>query len=181
VTKLSKQQMEAAQAFANATLSVFKLPTGRVHPPTLIAATARMAGTYLFRSFDLPLPGIQPGQPVLSDAANRQGPELIEIAAGILARLGIDIGEPPSKPDTDPAHKPMLPFLDTQQKLEAAYAPIRTEFALSEREAALAASVATALLIRHSAQALDPGVAFGIAAYGFIEGSKTAPAPMAAG
>jgi hypothetical protein len=34
------------------------------------------------------------------------------------------------------------------------------------------------LLIKHFAQVLDANVAFGIAAYGFVEGSKTAPDPV---
>jgi hypothetical protein len=58
---LSKQQMDAAQEFANATVSALKLAQG-VHPPTLVAATARMAGTYLFRSLGLDVPGVSLGQ-----------------------------------------------------------------------------------------------------------------------
>jgi hypothetical protein len=45
-------------------------------------------------------------------------------------------------------------------------------------EAAQAGAVATALLIRHCAQILDPNTAFGIAALGFVEGTKTAPEPV---
>ena len=45
-------------------------------------------------------------------------------------------------------------------------------------EAAQAGAVATALLIRHCAQILDPSTAFGIAALGFVEGTKTAPEPV---
>ena len=41
-----------------------------------------------------------------------------------------------------------------------------------------AGAVATALLIRHCAQTLDPNTAFGIAASGFVEGTKTAPEPV---
>ena len=72
----------------------------------------------------------------------------------------------------------MLEFLDTQKKLEPLYATIKARLSLSPQEAAQAAAVATALLIRHCVKVLDPGVAFGIAAYGFVEGSKTAPAPL---
>jgi len=137
-----------------------------------------MAGTYLFRSFGLNLPGVSPGQAVLSEAANEHGPLLIQVAAGILSRVGVKLDNAASGKTTEAKHKPMLEFLETQVTLEAAYAPIKARFALSEREAALAASVATALLIRHCAKALEPNVAFGIAAFGFIEGTKTAPAPI---
>jgi hypothetical protein len=74
--------------------------------------------------------------------------------------------------------KSVLEFLDTQKKLEPLYAPIKTHRGLSAHEAAQAAAVATALLIRHCAKILDANVAFGIAVYGFIEGSKTAPEPV---
>jgi len=52
MTALSKQQLDAAQEFATATIEALKLLNG-VHPGTVVAATARMAGSYLFRSFGL--------------------------------------------------------------------------------------------------------------------------------
>jgi hypothetical protein len=174
---LRKQQLDAAQEFATATIAALKLPNG-VHPATVVAATARMAGTYLFRSFALALPGVKPGQAVLSEAANEQAPVLMQIAAGILDRVGIRLGDAESGKTTDPGHRPMLEFLDTQRLLEPLYAPIKARHGLTTPEAAQSVAVATALLIRHGARFLDTNVAFGIAAYGFIEGSKTAPDPV---
>ena len=168
--------MDAAHEFANATLSALKLSRG-IHPPTVIAASARMAGPYLFRSFGLRLPGVLPGHVVLSEAASEQAPLLIQIAVNTLARIGIRIANSPPAPDADAdaKSKPMLGFLDTQRKLESVYAPIRAKCGLTAGQAAQGAAVATALLIRHCAKAVDPNLAFGIAVYGFIEGSKTAP------
>jgi len=177
MTTFSKQQIDAAQEFANVTLSALKLGQG-VHAETVVAATARMAGTYLFRSFGLKLPGVKPGQAVLSEAANEQGPLLIQIAGGVLSRIGIKLDNSQSGGVASSKNKPMLEFLDTQKKLEPLYAPIRARRGLSAPEAAQAAAVATALLIRHFAKVLDPNIAFTIAAYGFIEGSKTAPEPV---
>ena len=54
-TTLTKQQMDAAGEFANATIAALKVGEG-AHPPTVVAASARMAGIYLFRSFGLKLP-----------------------------------------------------------------------------------------------------------------------------
>jgi hypothetical protein len=68
-------------------IAAIKVPGG-IHPATVIAASARMAGTYLFRSFELNLQGVKPGQVVLSaQAAQREG-ELIQVALGSLARFG---------------------------------------------------------------------------------------------
>src|SRR5262249_42377751 len=177
MTTLSKQQMDAAQKFANIAISALRL-SQVVHAETVVAATARMAGTYLFRSFGFKVTGLKPGQAVLSDAANEQGPLLIQIAGAVLSRIGIKLDNSQSGGTTNSDNKPMLEFLETQKKLEPLYAPVKARLGLSGEEAAQAAAVATALLIRHCANVLDPNIAFGIAAYGFVEGSKTAPEPV---
>jgi hypothetical protein len=66
--------------------------------------------------------------------------------------------------------------LETQKILEAPFAAIRDKYGLSDGEAADSVAVATAVLIKNCASLLDPHVGFGLAVYGFIEGSKTAPA-----
>ena len=173
---LTKPQMDAALEFATATIAALKVEKG-VHPETLVVASARMAGAYLFRSFGLKLPGVAPGQAVLSVEASEESPALIRTAAGALAMIGIRLANAPPAEATDPKHKPMLDFLETQRRLEPVYAPIRARHGLSSKESAHAAAGAVALLIRHCAKALDPSVAFAIASYGFMEGSKTAPDP----
>ena len=173
MTTLTKQQMDAAGEFANATIAALTVGKG-VHPATVVAASARMAGIYLFRSFGLKLSGVTPGQVVLSAEANEQAPDLIQIAAGILSRIGIKIADRPPDTPADAKNKPTLGFLDTQKKVEPLYTPIKEKFGLSDQQAAQSVAAGTALLIRHCAKFLDPNVAFGIAAYGFIEGSKTA-------
>src|SRR5262244_3171907 len=92
MTTLTKQLMDAAGEFANATIAALKVGEG-VHPATIVAASARMAGIYLFRSFGFEVREVPPGQIVLSEEANEQAPLLIQIAAGILQRIGIQIPE----------------------------------------------------------------------------------------
>jgi hypothetical protein len=174
---LTKQQLDAAQEFATASVATLRSADG-IHPGTVVAATARMAGTYLFRSFQLHLPGAEPGQAVLSEKANTQGPDLIETAARLLARIGIPIDASRAGNAVPEKDQPTLAFLESQRLLEPAYAPIRARFSLSNEQAAHAVATATSLLIRHCARALDPSVAFSIAAYGFVEGTKTAPDPV---
>jgi hypothetical protein len=174
---LSKQQLDAAQEFATATIEALKLPNG-VHPGTIVAATARMAGTYLFRSLGLKLPGVKPGQFVLSVEANEQWPQLINIAGDALSKMGIKIDNAQAGKEIELKHKPVLEILDTQKKLEPMYAPIKDRCGFSDQETAHSVAVATALLIRHAAKFLDPSMAFNIAVYGFVEGSKTAPEPI---
>jgi hypothetical protein len=174
---LSKQQTDAAQEFATATIEALKMPNG-VHPGTVVAAAARMAGTYLFRSLGLKLPEVKPGQFVLSIEANEQWTQLTQIALDCLARVGIQVDNTQAGKAIDQKHKPMLEFLDTQKKLEPMYAPIRERYGFSSLEAAQSVVVATVLLIRHSAKFLDPDTALNIAVYGFVEGAKTVPEPV---
>jgi hypothetical protein len=51
---LSKPEMDAAQAFANAAVAALQ-DGGKMHARAVVAGRARMAGTYLFRSFGLKL------------------------------------------------------------------------------------------------------------------------------
>ena len=177
MTVISKQQLDAAQEFATVTIEALKLPNG-VHPGTVVAATARMAGTYLFRSFNLKLPGVKPGQAVLSNEANEQWPQLINIAADALSRMKIAIDNTQAGKEIEPRHKPMREFLETQKKLEPMYAPIKECYSFPMQEAAHSVAVATALLINHAKKFLDPTMAFNIAVFGFVEGAKTAPEPV---
>ena len=178
--ELGKKLSDCATEYANTTISALKFPGG-VHPPTVIAACARMAGTSLFRSFALHLPNAKPGQAVLSSEADQHSPMLLRTAAGILATLGITLPASPNGELPDDKAKPMHGFLQTQRLLEPLFLPIQAKYALSARQAGQAAAIATALLIHHFAKHLAPSVAFGLAAFSFVEGSKTAPEPVTLG
>jgi hypothetical protein len=73
MSSLSQQQKAAAETFVRVVIDALKTDKG-VHAETAVAAMARMAGTFLFRSFAFPPSDITPGQAVLSDMANDQGP-----------------------------------------------------------------------------------------------------------
>ena len=175
--EISQTQMDAAERFADATIRDLQDERG-VHAETAIAGTARMAGTFLFRSFGFPLADATPGLPVLSEQANEQGPRLMQILGGVLEQMGIVVDQEVISRPTDPENEPLLAFLESQQRLEPEFEVIRTRFGLSLVEAADAAAIATAMLIRQCSEVLDPSIAFGIALYGFVEGTKTFPSPM---
>ena len=174
---LSQQQIEAAQEFVNTTIDTLKTERG-VHAETAIAGAARMAGTFLFHSFGFKLDGVKAGQPVLSDKANEQGPQLIQILGSVLSHVGITLDNEQLGKSPSTENQPLLGFLETQRQLEPRYIKIKDRLGLSLQEAAESAAVASALLIQQSAQVLNPNVAFGVAVYGFIEGTKTAPEPL---
>ena len=167
----------SAKEFAGIAANAF-VSNGNMHPGTVLAALARMGGTYLFRSFNLSLQGVVPGQAVLSVAADSEAPKLLQIVGAVLANAGIAIDNTQAGTPTDPKHRPALTFLVTQRKLEAAFNPIKERDALTDLEAAHAAAAAAAMVIQHCAKVMDPTVGFGIAAFAFIEGAKTAPDPV---
>jgi hypothetical protein len=174
---LSKQQLDSAQEFATAAIATMRTPEG-LHPGTVIAATARMAGTFLFRSFRLPLPPLPPGQPVLSENANTTLPSLVDATARLLARIGISLEGFRGDAPVAPKDQPTLGFLETQRVLDPAFRPIQVRFGFDDEQTAYALTAATALLIRHCAKALDPQVGFAIAIYSYVEGAKTVPLPL---
>lgn len=177
MTTLTDPQVAAAQAFANATIDALRTERG-VHAETAVAGAARMAGTFLFRSFAFPAEGLQPGQAVLSDQANDEGPELIGILGGVLSHIGVTLENDKLGAAASDEHRPALDFLATQKLLEPRYREIQSQHGLTGKEAAQASAVAAAFLVQQCAQVLDPHAAFGIAVYGFIEGAKTVPDPV---
>jgi hypothetical protein len=88
MSSTAEKQFAAAREFN--TVIVDKLTNEKgVHANTAIAAAARMAGTFLFRSFNLPLQNLEPGAAILSDAANEKGPFLYDLMSGVLQQMNV--------------------------------------------------------------------------------------------
>lgn len=147
-----------------------------VHAETAIASAARLAGSLLLRSFKLNVPGAEPGAIILSVEANQEGPQLIGIMSSILGRFGLDLDE--EKLGGDRAKRGEEPRLSVVQSLELLQEDalrITEENGLGLKEAAEAAAMATAFIVKECATSIGAEVGFNVAAFGFIEGSKTAP------
>jgi hypothetical protein len=177
LTTFSEVHANVAKELANATVTTFTLE-GSVHPGTVVAATARMAGTYLFRSLRLDLPGVQPGQAVLFEPANEKTQVLIRIAAAIVETLGITLDNTRAAEPLEEKHQPRLSILETQRKLEPVYRAITDRSGMSDYDGARASAVAAAMLIFQCAKTLEPNMGFSILSYGIVEGAKTAPDPV---
>ena len=102
----------------------------------------------------------------------------MEILSGALLDLGISLNNEETSGPVPLENEPKLDFLDTQKKLEPRFTITTKNLGLSPKEASEAAALAVALLIQQAASVLNPNTAFAIALYGFIEGSKTYPAPV---
>src|SRR5262245_34209088 len=153
------------------------LGAGRaVHPETAVACSARLAGSLLFRSFNLNIEDVKPGTVVLSNEANEQGPQLVNILGAMVEHFGVTIDA--KKLQRQPnarGRDPELSVLQSLQLLQDKALELVSESGLSLVEASHAAAIATAFIVKECARDISGEEGFNIAAYGFIEGSKTMP------
>ena len=175
---ITQQQIDAAQEFANTVVSELRTDKG-VHAETAVASVARMAGTFLFRSFGFQLPDVEPGGVVLSEQANEAGPRLIQVLAGALAEIGVALdeqklgatrlaGEPAEARLPGNPEAPRAAVLGHPRRGTGSRSSKRPTPGPSPRRSSCTSAPSV----------LDPNVAFGVAVYGFIEGTKTAPHPV---
>ncbi|MFN3587046.1 MAG: hypothetical protein ACK4UT_06040 [Moraxellaceae bacterium] len=172
MSRLRPEQLSAATAFAEATLAALPDADG----VTRVSACARMAGSFLFRNFAHALNRPAPGSVLSLPVAGAHGPRLIGLLQNALARLGLAVDAGRAELEHDSLATPALGFLASQSRLAPAFEPIRQQQGLSLEEAADAAAVAVAMLIKQGERTLPAQAAFAIAVYAFIEGSKTVPA-----
>ena len=144
-----------------------------IHPGTAITSCARLAGSFLFRSFNFPAKNISPGNVVLSDQANEKGPVLINILGWTLGNFDIHIDT--NKLNEASKTESNLSFLDTLNLLQNKAALIMNKNKLNFEQMAHAFAMAAAFLIKECQQDLPVESGFNTAIYGFIEGSKTYP------
>jgi hypothetical protein len=146
-----------------------------VHSETAIAAAARMAGTFLLRSFNFPLADVNPGSAVFSDAANDHGPILIQTLVAGLAALKVSLDQARLSGKIPKENNPQISVTETQALVERQFREVSDKIGLTPEQSAHACALAAARLIQMTGSVLDPNVGFSVAAYGFVEGTKTAP------
>ena len=173
----TKPQFAAAKRYVDIVVREFRTDKG-VHAETAIAAAARMAGTFLFRSFNFPLKDIEPGSAVLSDAANDHGPLLIQTLGAALNALRVELDQSKLSGGVPDDNRPHVTLTETQARVESSFRDVSARLGLTAEQSAHACALAAAQLIQLSAGALDPNIGFSVAAYGFVEGAKTAPVPF---
>lgn len=171
---LEQRISECGKAMAMAAVPVYTL-NGSVHPPTLVAACARMSGYYLLRSSGGVTAAMKPGETILSPQASEKTPVLLRTCAAILASLGHSLPASPPQPLVDAANTPREDFLQTQSRLVPVFAPLLARFGLDHYDAARSAAVAAAITIHTVSKHLELTRGYGAAAFAFMEGSRTVP------
>jgi len=144
-----------------------------IHPGTAISAAARLAGSFMFRSFGFNLTDIKPGTAVLSEQANEKGPALINVMGGSLINMGLHLDN--EKINNSSNAQSNVSFPDSLNLIQQEAHDIMTGNTLSFEEMAYACAMATAFIVKECQNELPVESGFNTAIYGFIEGSKTCP------
>jgi hypothetical protein len=168
------KQIEAASAFNQVIITKLTNEKG-VHAETAISAVARMAGTYILRASGVPLEKFAPGTSILVDFANEQGQQVLGLVDQALASLGVPFDSGRLNYDLEAANNPQIDLQATQSLLDPSFQATAARFGLTDLQTAASLAIAVAFLIQQCAGFLDPHVAYVVATYGMVEGSKTVP------
>ncbi len=170
------QITEQQHSAANAIIELIASDLGKkraVHPGTAIASCARLAGSFMFRSFNHHLKNLPPGSAILSEVANEKIPELINVMVWTLENLEVSIDT--KKLENNKETESNLNFLDTLNRLQNKAATIMNQNKLNFEQMAFSCAMATAFIIKECQKDLDPERGFNTAVFSFIEGCKTYP------
>ena len=173
----TQPQLNAANKYIKLVLDTFAKRADAT-PESAISATAIMAGTFLFRSFNFSLKqDVAPGTVVLSEQANICGELLITTLCSGLNVLKVEIDQ--NKVDLyAKKYKQQMTVNQAQECLEKSMRAVSAKHNLTDEQAAHACALAAAALIEESAAHLDVHLGFYAAVFGFISGTKTAPIPL---
>lgn len=179
-----KKRYDAAMEFVAALQERTPLVGGKPHAATVLAVTARLAGSSLFRSMNYKDKEIQPGIVVLSDEVNEAWPRLMNQFAFYCKQNGVDVMSRPMVTDFPEPYKPLMSVEQVLAEYQDQYHEIMKKHGLDYLQGAWAGMVVTSIVFEYQckkAKDIDPFVAAGIVAMGIVEGAKTAPAPLKSG
>lgn len=150
-----------------------------LHPETVIAALARLSGSFLLRSFNFNLDALERGEIILSEEANEKGRELLEILSTSLTKRGVTLdAEKLGGERSLRGEEPKVSFDESTALLQNDVLRIAQVNKLGFEEMAQAAILATAFAVGECAKNIGAETGFNVAAYALIEGAKTVPPPF---
>jgi len=170
--EITDNQNKAVDDIVEMVVSVIGNGSREIDTTEAISSSARLAGSFLFRSFDFKIDDAKPGTAMLSENANTQGPQLVNITHAVLQNMGIQIDN--NKMSDDNQQKAESNFVDVIGKVQSPALEIMKKNDLSFEQMAQSSAIATAFIIQQSNN-ITPEQGFGIAIYHYIEGTKTFP------
>lgn len=169
--EITKNQNNAVNDIVEMVVNVIGNGSREIDTTKAISSTARLAGSFLFRSFDFKTNDVKPGTVMLSEEANNKGPQLVNITYAVLQNFGIQIDNNKMNGNQKQAKND---FVDTIGKVQVPALEIMRKNNLSYEQMAQSAAIATAFIIQQSNN-ISPEEGFETAIYHYIEGSKTYP------
>ena len=170
--EITKNQNEAVNDIVEMVVNVIGNGSREIDTTEAISSTARLAGSFLFRSFGFKINDAKPGTVMLSEEANIKGPQLVNITHAVLQNFGIQIDN--NKMSNGNQKHAESNFVDVISKVQVSALDIMKKRELNYEQMAQSAAIATAFIIQQSNK-ITPEEGFGIAIYHYIEGSKTNP------
>ncbi len=182
---LSNKAIEIAKRRQAAAAAVIKLfdedrTTLQGHPGTVLYAASWLAGTSLYRSLGHEA-DVEPGVIILSAKADQQIPALMKVFLFLLDKNGVKLNADEFVPKIPEALQPRKTLLQIQEQFQDRYNEIMREHGFDYLEGAKTGAVVCALLVKVYTlrrKDLETRLAASIVSLGFIEGAKTAPAPL---
>lgn len=176
--EITPNQNKAVNDIVDMIVSVIGNGSREIDTTEAISGTARLAGSFLFRSFDFKINDTKPGTVMLSEEANTKGPQLVNITYAVLQGYGLQIDN--NKMTGQNQKQASGSFIEVIGKLQTPAFDIMRRNDLSFEQMAQSAAIATAFIIQQSTN-ISPEEGFGTAIYYYIEGTKTFPPPFSNG
>jgi len=170
--EITNNQNKAVNDIVEMVVSVIGNGSRELDTTEAISSTARLSGSFLFRSFDFKINDAKPGTVMLSENANTKGPQLVNITHAVLQNFGIQINNDVMSNGIQ--KRAESNFVDVIGKIQTPALEIMKKNDLSYEQMAQSAAIATAFIIQQSSN-ISPEEGFGTAIYHYIEGSKTFP------
>jgi len=170
--EISNNQNIAVNEIVEMVVTVIGNGSREIDTTEAISSTARLAGSFLFRSFEFQVKDAKPGTVMLSEEANTKGPQLVNITHAVLNNMGVQIDN--NKMSNGNQKPGESNFVDVIAKIQSPAIEIMKKNDLNFEQMAQSAAIATAFIIQQSNN-ITPEQGFGTAIYHYIEGTKTLP------
>ncbi len=170
--EISSNQNNAVNDIVEMVVTVIGNGSREIDTTEAISSTARLAGSFLFRSFGFKIKDPKPGTVMLSEEANTKGPQLVNITHAVLLNFGLQIDN--KKMSNGNRKHTESDFVDVIGRIQTPALEIMRKNDLGYEQMAQSAAIATAFIIQQSSN-ITPEEGFGTAIYHFIEGTKTYP------
>ena len=136
---ITENQNKAVNDIVEMIVNVVGKGSREIDTTEAISSTARLAGNFLFRSFNFKIDDAKPGTAMLSEDANTKGPQLVNITHAVLQNFGIQIDN--NKMSSGKQKQAESNFVEVIDKIQNPALEIMTKYSLSYEQMAQSAAI----------------------------------------